>query len=198
MTKKEVLTKEFSIVGVNDIDISNDDYPIIGAQGLGPCISFILHNKINKRAMVGHLSLDMFLNEGNMLGIIEKIYSLLNENNLINNNFDLYLIEGTMPSRKKLYLYDYNILESTDIKSHSILELLEILIKNIKVIKVDEIIKTYPNNAFEIVDLDGNIVRSFNLEASKQFAFDSRNGEFVTKNVLFGKDYLAVHNRKKL
>lgn len=187
MLEKEKLTKMFLNVRMDEIKISNNDFPIIGTQGLGPCISFILHNKENKKTIVGHLSTDMFFNEEGMLNIVLKIYNLVKENNIKNTNFDLYLIEGAMQSIQEIYLYDYDIIYSNNINAHKPLEVLELLIKNIKVIKINKIIKDVKDNIM-FVDFNGNIANKENSESSIQFAFDSRSGEFVTNKIFSLKE----------
>lgn len=184
MTEKEEITKEFQLVRMDEIKISSLDNPIIGTEGLGPCISFILHNKENKKAIVGHLSTDMFLNEESMLNIVLKIYNLVKENNMKNTYFDLYLIEGAMRSIQEIYLYNYDIIKSNNTSAHSSLEVLEILIKNIKCIKINNIIRDNKENV-QIVDFNGNVIDNSNSESFIRYVFDSRNGEFVT-NKVFG------------
>lgn len=197
MNELKSLTKQFIMVGINEIKISSNEYPIIGTQGLAPCISFMLYNKKLKKSIVGHLSTDNFLTEQSIINIILKIQYLIKENNLKNNNFDLYLIPGSIPSKQKIYSYDLEIINTYNIKEYKTIELLEEIIKNIKAIKINKIIKDIPNDAFQIVDLKGNLTDNNNPESSKQYAFDTRTGKFITNKVLFGLDYLEINKKQK-
>ena len=49
-------TKLFKIVHMNEINISSDEFPIIGTQGLGPCVAFLVYSEEHKKAVVAHIS----------------------------------------------------------------------------------------------------------------------------------------------
>lgn len=48
-------TKIFKMVHMNEINISTDDFPIIGTQGLGPCVAILVYSEEEKRAIVAHI-----------------------------------------------------------------------------------------------------------------------------------------------
>lgn len=89
MIDKEALSKKFVLVGMNEIDISNDEKPIIGTQGLATCIGFILYNKEFKRAIVGHVSCSEIMSDSSLDSMRLEIFKILYENKLINCSFDL-------------------------------------------------------------------------------------------------------------
>ena len=52
MTEKELLTKKFILVDMNDAQISTEDRPIIGTQALATCIGVLLYNEEKKVAKI--------------------------------------------------------------------------------------------------------------------------------------------------
>lgn len=196
MNIKGLLTNKFMLVRMDEIKISSYDLPIIATQALVSCISFILHSSQNKKTILGHISTDKISNESGIIDIIININKLIKENGLEDSFFDLYLIPGAIESKQKFYSYDLKIIDSKEIKKYNSLELLELILTNIKTIKINRIIKNnFPNNAFQLVDYEGNITNIYNSEVSKQYAFDSRIGNFVTNKVLFKK--IDVENKMK-
>lgn len=85
----------------------------------------------------------------------------------------------------------------SDKRKYSLLEVLEENIKKIKFLKISSIRKSeFPINAFQIVDINGNLNSNFfgEKDISKQFAFDASSGEFVTDKVLFGSEYARLNH----
>ena len=103
MEEKEINSKKFIMVGMNEMKITTFDKTIIGTEGLSSCISFILHNKENKKTIVSHISTDKLLNEQSIIDIILKLNKLIKENGLKNESFDLHLINGAYKSEQKIY-----------------------------------------------------------------------------------------------
>ena len=56
MNEKELLTKKFIKVSMNDVQISTDDKPIIGTDSLATCTGVLLYSEIKKRAIVAHVA----------------------------------------------------------------------------------------------------------------------------------------------
>lgn len=198
MDEKTLLSKKFILVGMDEIKISSREKNIIGSQALASCNGFILHNSANKKTIVGHLSTDTLINESSMINFILELNNLIEENNLKGSDFDLYLFTGATPSEQEIYTYQLEILNSMDMKKYKTIDILEHILLNIKTIKINNI-NNNPENTYQIVDEYGNL--DFNVKnatLSKQFAFDSNSGEFVTDKVLFGTDYIEANKERIL
>lgn len=194
MDKKQELTKQFIMVNINEMEISTDEKPIIGTQGLAPCVGFILHNVIHKRAIVGHISTDTLISEYNMSMFRINLIELLYNNNLLDLPLDLIIIEGAYLSKQQLTSVDSSVLDSEKLY-YSLLEVLEKNIKQTEQVNIvsTKIIKGNDNN-IQIVDEYGNTNYKEGATLSKQFAFDASSGKFVTHDVYFGKEYLEFNN----
>lgn len=48
-------TKQFKMVHMSEINISDNEFPIIGTQGLGPCVAFLVYSEEKKCAIVAHI-----------------------------------------------------------------------------------------------------------------------------------------------
>lgn len=48
-------TKLFKKVHMNEINITDSDFPIIGTDSLGPCVSFLVYSEEKKCAIVSHI-----------------------------------------------------------------------------------------------------------------------------------------------
>lgn len=87
MTEKELLTKKFILVDMNDAQISTEDRPIIGTQALATCIGVLLYNEEKKVAIVAHVSSEP-------MRAIDKIFNLIIENKLYSTKFKYKIITG--------------------------------------------------------------------------------------------------------
>ena len=70
MTEKELLTKKFILVDMDDAQISTEDRPIIGTQALATCIGVLLYSEEKKLAIVAHVSSEP-------IQTIDKIFKLI-------------------------------------------------------------------------------------------------------------------------
>ena len=93
----EDLTNKFKIVGMNEIDITSIDFPIIGTQGLATCVGILLYSEKNHKAIVAHIA-------DNPIYFFEESIRLIGENNLDNDIIYYAIIPGG-------YLNHYRIKE---------------------------------------------------------------------------------------
>ena len=196
MHEKEELTKKFIMVGMNEIEISTEEKPIIGTQALSSCISFILSNKKHKKAIVGHISSDMLMSEENLKRMRLELLNLISENNLNNSKFNLKIIQGACKSDYTVYSHELDILNDLEKWEYTLAEVLEENIKrtNIGISSISR--KQIRNKDIKTVDEFGNCNYQSGATLSKQFAFDSTKNQFVTEQVLFGEEYLKVNNQR--
>jgi len=87
MDEKELLTKKLTLITMNDAQISTKDKPIIGTEALATCIGVLLYNEEKKLAIVAHIAPSSI--EG-----IEKIFKIILDNKLHNENFKYLIIPG--------------------------------------------------------------------------------------------------------
>ena len=120
MTDKELLTKKFILVGMDDTKISTKEKPIIGTQALATCIGVLLYDEENKVAIVAHISSEP-------IPIIDKIFNLIMKNKLYNNKLKYKIITGYYEGRpdiKKIleaHFKDFIPLEETLITSNAVI-----------------------------------------------------------------------------
>ena len=180
----DILKNKFINVGMDNIQISTTDKPIIGTFGLGPCMGFVLYSKEKKKAIVGHISRSQLIDNYNLEKLKLQIYKIIIQNKLINTNFDLMLVEGAQKSMYYKDWYELDILKNQEKKTYSLFEVLESVLTQIDLIKIKNIKKSHFNtDEIQIVDIKGNICDETNSEASKQFAFNANTGNFITNDI---------------
>lgn len=196
MYEKEELTKKFIMVGMNEMEISTEEKPIIGTQALSSCISFILSNKRHKKAIVGHFSSEVLMSEENLKRMRLELLNLISENNLNNSKFNLKIIQGACKSDYTVYSHELDILNDLEKWEYTLAEVLEENIKrtNITISSISR--KQIRNKDIKTVDEYGNCNYQSGATLSKQFAFDATKNQFVTEQVLFGEEYLKVNNQR--
>lgn len=196
MNRKEQLTQKFILVNMNEIEISTEEKPIIGTEGLVSCIGFILYNKEHQKAIVGHMSADKIMSDIGLDEIRLDIFKKVYENKLNNTKFDLMLIEGAYKSEYEKCFHELEILKDSYRTKYPLLDILEENIKRVKNIQIDSVNKSYfsPKD-FQVVDENGNLIYNQLSTLSKRFAFDASTGKFVTDKVLFEEEYSKVNNR---
>ena len=96
MIDKEKLTKQFKLVKMNEIDITTDEFNIIGTQGLGSCVAFLVYSEKNKVAIVSHIPDN---NNDIFSTLLEIIYNL----NLNNELLKYHVIPGYYENGYKIY-----------------------------------------------------------------------------------------------
>lgn len=87
MTEKELLTKKFILVDMDDAQISTEDRPIIGTHALATCIGVLLYNEEKKLAIVAHVSSEP-------MQTIDKIFNLIIKYKLYNAKLKYLIIPG--------------------------------------------------------------------------------------------------------
>ena len=87
MGYREILTKKFTMVGVNDARISTDEKPIVGTEALATCIGVLLYSEEKKIAIVAHVS-------SQPMETIDKIFNIIVKNKLYSVNFKYKIIPG--------------------------------------------------------------------------------------------------------
>ena len=76
MENYESLKEKTIIVGMDEVDISTEEKPIIGTDSLGPCVGLLLYCPGKKRAAVVHAPADW-------KHLIPQIFFLLHDNGII-------------------------------------------------------------------------------------------------------------------
>lgn len=164
-----------------EVNISYDEF--IGTKGLTTCVGYILYDKEDMVAIVGHVSNSFSVStigNNSLHPYFHNLYYLICDNELMYKNFDLKIIEGASKSVEE---FEYNK-EFTDY----IVEQL----KRIKIININSIDMEISDECYQIVDKEGNECLNPNLENSKQFAFDPKTGQFVTKLVSFDQENKTI------
>lgn len=180
----EILKDKYINVYMNDIQISTNDKPIIGTYALGPCMGFVLYSKDKKKAIVGHISCSQLLDNNNLEKLRLQILKIIIENELVNSSFDLMLIEGAQKSIYCKDWYELDILQNQEKRTYSLFEVLEKNLTQIDFVKINNIKKdNFNTSEIQTVDIEGNLCDESNNEASKQFAFNSNTGTFITKEI---------------
>lgn len=175
------LKEKFINVGMDDIQITTNDKPIIGTWGLGPCMGFILYSKENKKAIAGHISSAQLLDDNSLEKLRLQLLKLIIQNKLCNSSFDLILVEGAQKSIYYKEWYELDILQNQQKKNYSLFEILEKNLLLLNLIKINNVKKSdFENNEIQVVDLEGKLCYETNNEASKLFAFNANTGSFIT------------------
>ena len=179
------LKDKFINVHMNDIQISTNEKPIIGTFGLGPCMAFILHSKENKKTIVGHVPCSQLMNNNSLEKLRLQILKIIIENKLIDSSFDLILVEGAQKSGYYKDWYELEILQNQQKKPYSLFEVLEKNLTQIDLVRINSIQNSnFSAEEIQTVNIKGDLCIESNNEASKQFAFNANNGNFIT-NELF-------------
>lgn len=90
MTEKELLTKKFILVGMNNAMISTEERTIIGTQALSTCIGVLLYNEEKKLAIVAHVV-------PAKIDAINKIFEIILNRKLWSTKFKYKIIPGYYP-----------------------------------------------------------------------------------------------------
>lgn len=96
MDEKELLTKKFIMVDMNDAMISTDDKHIIGTEALSTCVGVLLYSENTKKAIVAHISSDY-------MNTIDKIFNLIIKNKLYGERLKYKIICGTYREAHDFY-----------------------------------------------------------------------------------------------
>lgn len=80
-------TKHFKMVHMDEIDISNETFPIIGTQALGPCVGILVYSEEHKRAIVAHIA-------DNTLDYFPLLLDIIYAYNLTTSKLKYKVIEG--------------------------------------------------------------------------------------------------------
>ena len=87
MTEKELLTKKFILVNMDDAQISTEERPIIGTHALATCLGVLLYSEEKKVAIVAHVSSEPMC-------AIDKIFNLILQNKLYRTKLKYKIIPG--------------------------------------------------------------------------------------------------------
>lgn len=90
MSEKELLTKKFILVDMNDAMISTEERTIIGTHALSTCIGVLLYDEEKKLAIVAHIVPDK-------VDAIDKIFAIIIKNKLWSTKFKYKIIPGYYP-----------------------------------------------------------------------------------------------------
>lgn len=169
MNDEENLTQKLKLVTMNNVEISTEEKPIIGTRALVSCVGILIYSEENKIAIVGHSS-------SNWKIIVDQTRDLIFKNGLQNHTMKYKIIPGAYPTETISYL------ERAFSAFYPMLT------------PFNE--KEIPDNAFQIVDENGNFNYTEGATLSKRFAFDAANGEFVTHKVFPGPDNIDLYEEK--
>lgn len=188
MTDDKISEQDIIIVRGNEVNISTLEKTIIGTKGLVTCVAFILYNEKNKKAIVDYISVDILLSEKRLYDLCFRIYKIIYQNQLIDECFNLIIIEGAEKSQYEQDSNQLEVLKNIDFKTYSIIEILEIILKQLDFLKIITVNKNeFSKEDYQIVDEFGNDIYQEGRTMSKQFAFDASIGKFVTNKVIFNK-----------
>ena len=87
MNEKELLTKKFILVKMDDAQITTEDKPIIGTEALATCLGLLLYSEEKKIAIVAHVSSEP-------MKALNKVFEIMFNNNLLRTTFKYKIIEG--------------------------------------------------------------------------------------------------------
>jgi len=87
MNEKELMTKKFILVNMNDAAISTEERPIIGTHALATCIGVLLYSEEKKIAIVAHVPSDPMV-------AIDRIFEIIIKNKLVSTVFKYKIIPG--------------------------------------------------------------------------------------------------------
>lgn len=76
MDNYESLIQKTNIVGMNQVEITTEEKPIIGTDSLGPCVGLLLYCPSKKKAIVAHAPVEW-------KHLIPQIFFLLHDNGVI-------------------------------------------------------------------------------------------------------------------
>ena len=93
MSEKELLTKKFINVDMNDAQISTIEKPIIGTDALATCRGVLLYSEEKKVAIVAHVSCDEYV----VMDTINKIFKIIVDNKLYGVKFKYKIFPGYYP-----------------------------------------------------------------------------------------------------
>ena len=93
MDEKELMTKKFILVGMDEAKISTHEKPIIGTHALATCIGVLLYSEEKNLAIVAHVSCS------EPSEVIDKIFRIIIENKLISTVFKYKIIPGYYEER---------------------------------------------------------------------------------------------------
>lgn len=198
MNNYETLKDKMNIIGMDEVEISTDDKPIIGTDSLGPCVGLLIYCPGKKRAIVAHAPADW-------KHLVPQIFFLMYDNDLMTpeqykscdeifglfEHYDLYsfpphLKDMVVGDKKKVLIPDskenklvvtiipgyyqdhYNI--TTDMEN-----LFDTLTPLFTINR-----EILPKRAINTRDLSNGL-------KSREFAFNADTGKFVTAYVLTDK-----------
>lgn len=193
MDDKTQLTKNFIMVSMGQVDISTDEKYIIGTQALSPCIGFILHSKDMGKAVVGHISSGQLVENSRVNDLRFQISELLDQGNLKGVPLDLKIIEGAYPSTQIAYSHELDILDIFGKSQYTLPEVLEEVIKKSDFVNISTTTMYQEQNSTPEVQVVDYYEGYGHGDKSKQFAFDAKNGNFVTDKVYFGPEYFEIN-----
>lgn len=87
MKEKELLTKKFIMVDMDDANISTNENHIIGTEALATCTGVLIYSENTKKAIVAHISSDY-------MKTINKIFKIIIKNKLYREKLKYAIIPG--------------------------------------------------------------------------------------------------------
>lgn len=184
MKNIEENTKGLKLAGLDEVIISDENKPIVGARALAANIGIILYSRKKAKAIVANLSCNVALSKSVYEKVRLDMYALLVENEMLDGSLYYKVIDGLYKSTQEV-MDDYgNILSTMDVIDNMVKSLCG---KNI-------VITDKENKPSQYVILDGKVAGSTFGDESKAFAFDTRNGSFVSNDV----DFKNIYNNQNI
>lgn len=171
---KKANTRKMLMLRSDDFDIVGYDKQIIGTQGLDFCLGIVLYSKNKQKAIAGHIVSGNLDNELYRNSIRDRIANLLVLSDMIEDNLELKIIEGSRKSNTKIFDN-----AGKDLNAN---EIVTTLIKNIYGIHISSVEYLFNNDK---------------TKTSVEFAFDALTGSFITDDVYFGKRYEELNEKRR-
>ena len=138
------LNAKVKLVGMNNVDISTLEKPIIGTNGLATCVGVLLYNEDKKVAIVAHLSSEW-------KETLEEMFKLISKYKLDSSAIKYTVISGYYPNH-------YNIKEKVEDAFESVYPIFIPFDKNEIGNKAIEVVEEISEKRFVFDSISGKFV----------------------------------------
>ena len=178
-------------VGMNEVNISTQEQPIIGTQSLGPCVGVLIYSKKLKRAVVLHIStewkdllLQCFMVLADNKLISDENYHKAIKNLYLHEKYSLYDIDLTT-KRKMITKSGLNITDAEDTLEVTIIPGYYKDNYNVAINITKFLMTLEPLVKVQRDILPKTAVRTVMIKdlGSREFYFNASTGKFVTTQI---------------
>lgn len=180
------------VVGMNEVNISTEEQPIIGTNALGPCVGVLIHSQKQQKSVVFHTSVDW------QPLVVESLIMLAESGLISPENFDKAIKSLNLHEKYRLYEFDSQLknklLTKKGLCISEVEETLEVTIipgyypdnYHVALNMTKFFASLYPLAKIRMNPLPKKAVRTQMVEkmGSHEFFFDSKSGKFVTEKVV--------------